>query len=159
MLSSTSSRVGRAQPWPTQDMAKAAEYGTALPRSASANSRLGDFPPSSKSTGLRDSAAVAMIRCAVVGPPVNDTLPTSGCRTSASPATPVPCTTLTTPSGRPASRATSAKSSAVKGVNSAGLMTTVLPAASEAGTFMHSESSGAFQVMMWPITPYGSASV
>ena len=100
---------------------------------------------------MRDSAAVAMIRFAVLGPPVKDTLPTPGCRTSASPADPSPWTTLMTPSGMPASRASSAKSRAVKGVNSAGLMTTVLPAASAGGTFMPSDSSGAFQVMMWPI--------
>ena len=108
---------------------------------------------------MSESAAVAMIRFAVLGPPVNETFPTPGCRTSASPADPAPWTTLTTPSGRPASRARSAKSSAVNGVNSAGLMTTVFPAASDGGTFMPNESSGAFHVMMWPITPYGSANV
>lgn len=35
-------------------------------------------------------------------------------------------------------------------------MTTVLPAASAGTTFMHSEASGTFQVMIAPITPYGS---
>ena len=53
-----------------------------------------------------------------------------------------------TPSGMPASRASSANSSAVNGVNSAGLMTTVFPAASDGETFMLRDSSGAFQVMM-----------
>ena len=43
---------------------------------------------------------------------------------------PGPTTTLTTPSGSPASSASSAKRSAVSGVSSAGLSTTVLPAAS-----------------------------
>ena len=47
---------------------------------------------------------------------------------SRSPATePGPTTTLTTPSGSPASSASSPKRSAVSGVNSAGLSTTVLP--------------------------------
>ena len=50
-------------------------------------------------------------------------------------------------------------SSPVNGVSSDGFTTTALPAATIAGTFMAIESSGAFQVMMAPITPYGWASV
>ena len=59
--------------------------------------------------------------------PVNATLSTSGCSTSAAPVEPSPVTMLTTPGGSSAWRQTSAKSSAVSGVVSAGLSTTVLP--------------------------------
>ena len=63
--------------------------------------------------------------------PVNATFATSGCSTSRAPAVePGPATTLTTPSGIPASSAIFSNSSAVSGVSSAGLSTTVLPAAS-----------------------------
>ena len=48
---------------------------------------------------------------------------------------PGPATTLSTPSGSPASRAIFSSSSAVSGVSSAGLRTTVLPAASAGATF------------------------
>ena len=62
--------------------------------------------------------------------PVNATLSTSGCSTSAAPVSPAPVTMLTTPGGRSACCTISANSSAVSGVVSAGLSTTVLPAAS-----------------------------
>ena len=62
--------------------------------------------------------------------PVNATLSTSGWATSAWPVSPAPVTMLTTPGGRSACWQISAKSSAVSGVVSAGLSTTVLPQAS-----------------------------
>src|SRR5205085_1665815 len=63
--------------------------------------------------------------------PVNPIFATSGCSTSRCPTTrPGPTTTLTTPSGIPASSASSASRSAESGVSSAGLSTTVLPHAS-----------------------------
>ena len=69
--------------------------------------------------------------------PVKLTMSTSGCATSASPATgPVPVRMLTTPSGTPASCAASANISAVSGVISAGFSTMVLPAAI-AGSIFH----------------------
>lgn len=145
--------MGRAQPWPVLLMAKAAQYGTTVSRSVSAKRRLADLPPSSNRTGLRLWAAVAMMRRAVAGPPVKEILSTPGCATSASPASPSPVTTLITPSGIPASRARSAKSRAENGVDSAGLMTTVLLTASEGGTFIARDRAGEFQVMMWPMTP------
>ena len=62
---------------------------------------------------------------------------TSGWRISCAPrSAPVPVTTLTTPSGMPASVATSANISLVSGVISAGLSTMVLPAAI-AGRIFH----------------------
>ena len=68
---------------------------------------------------------------------------------------PSPVTTLSTPGGSPASCASSANSSAVSGVNSAGLSTTVLPAASAGAIFHASISSGKFHGMICPTTPTG----
>jgi hypothetical protein len=60
---------------------------------------------------------------------------------------------LKTPAGRPASVHSSANSSAVSGVCSAGLKTTVLPQASAGATFQASISSGKFQGTICPTTP------
>ena len=60
---------------------------------------------------------------------------------------------FSTPGGRPASAASSANASAVSGVNSAGLRTTVQPAASAGATFHASISSGKFHGMICPTTP------
>ena len=71
-------------------------------------------------------------RCgrAVSGEPVNDTRRTLGCATSAAPASsPMPCTTLNTPGGKPASTVRSASSEQDSGDHSAGLRITVQPAA------------------------------
>ena len=63
---------------------------------------------------------------------------------------------LSTPGGKPTAWLISANSSAVSGVNSAGLRTTVLPIASAGATFQASISSGKFQGMIWPTTPSGA---
>ena len=62
---------------------------------------------------------------------------------------------LTTPGGRSACWQISANSSAVSGVVSAGLSTTVLPQASAGAIFHASISSGKFHGMTWPATPSG----
>ena len=62
---------------------------------------------------------------------------------------------LTTPGGRSACWQISAKSSAVSGVVSAGLSTTVLPAASAGAIFQASMRSGKFHGMTWAATPRG----
>ena len=92
--------------------------------------------------------------------PVKQTLRTSGWVTNRSPTTdPLPGTTLRTPSGRPASTASSPMRIAVRGVSSAGLRTTVLPAAS-AGANPHAAMGiGKFQGTMMPTTPSGSWNV
>ena len=87
--------------------------------------------------------------------PVNATLSTPGCATTASPVRPSPGTTLSTPGGSPASRVTSANRSAVSGVHSAGFSTTVLPVASAGATFQASIRSGKFHGITWPHTPSG----
>ena len=65
---------------------------------------------------------------------------------------------LTTPGGSPACRQISANSSAVSGVVSAGLSTTVLPQASAGAIFHASISSGKFHGMTCPATPSGRGS-
>src|SRR5437773_1119173 len=80
--------------------------------------------------------------------PVNAILFTSGCDTSSAPVRPSPVTMFTTPGGSSACRTTSQKRSAVSGVVSAGLSTTVLPAASAGAIFHASMSSGKFHGMI-----------
>ena len=61
-----------------------------------------------------------------------------------------------TPSGTPASEQISANKRAVKEVYSAGLRTTVLPAAKAGAIFQANISNGKFQGIIWPHTPIGS---
>ena len=101
-------------------------------------------------------APAAMIVCPVVVSPVKQMRLTPGWADNAAPAaSPNPCTTLNTPSGRPASCMTDASRVALNGDHSAGLSTTVLPAA-RAGAIRQEESiSGAFHGMIMPATPTG----
>ena len=128
--------------------------------SASANTMLADLPPSSSVTRLIVAAADAAIRAPTSVEPVNATFATSGCSTSRAPAVePGPATTLTTPSGIPASSAIFSNSSAVSGVSSAGLRTTVLPAASAGAIFHDAMFSGKFHGVISATTPSGSRNV
>ena len=116
---------------------------------------LAALPPSSRVTRLSVPATALAISRPTSVEPVNATLSTSGWLTSACPVPPAPVTMLTTPGGRSACWQISAKSSAVRGVVSAGLSTTVLPQASAGAIFQASISSGKFQGMTWPATPSG----
>src|SRR6202007_723781 len=76
---------------------------------------------------------------------------------SAAPAvSPYPGTTLTTPSGNPASMTSSPRRSAESGVCSAGFRTTVQPVASAGPSFHAAISSGKFHGIICPTTPIGS---
>ena len=66
---------------------------------------------------------------------------------------------MNTPSGRPASRASSPSRIAVSGVSSAGLSTTVLPAASAGAKPQPAIGIGKFQGTITPTTPSGSLNV
>ena len=90
--------------------------------------------------------------------PVNATLSTPGCSTSSRPVSPAPVMMLTTPGGRSACWQISANSSAVSGVVSAGLSTTVLPAARAGAIFQASMSSGKFHGITCAATPIGRGS-
>ncbi len=105
-------------------------------------------------------AAPSAIRRPTSVEPVKAILATSGCSTSRCPQTlPGPATTLRTPSGIPASSAILSSSSEVRGVSSAGLRTTVLPAARAGATFQEAIVSGKFHGVIRPTTPSGSRKV
>ena len=108
---------------------------TAAARSAPGSTRAADLPPSSSATRLMSPPAMAAMWRPARVEPVNDTMSTSGCRTSASPTSgPVPCTRLNTPAGRSACRIASARRKALVGPSSDGLSTTVQPASSAGAT-------------------------
>src|SRR5256885_1357453 len=71
------------------------------------------------------------------------------------PSSPKPCTVLSTPGGRPASRQISDSSVAVSGLHSAGLCTTVQPAANAGAIFQVDSMNGVFQGVMTPTGPIG----
>ena len=146
--------------WPALVTKARSDPGTACSRSASAKTRLGDFPPSSSVTGRMRSAA----RCAISRParsePVKATLRTPPCATSAAPASgPVPVTTLRAPAGSPHSTAIDATSRRLAEVNSDGFATTTFPAASAGAAARAAWLMGAFQGRMTPTTPKGSRRV
>src|SRR3569833_1532578 len=100
------------------------------------------------------------MRWPVVSEPVKVILATSGCSTSGVPASPPnPVTTLTTPGGNPACSISLQNSSSDADVNSEGLITAVLPAASAGASFQAVSSSGEFHGTMAATTPSGSCSV
>ncbi|CAB4879831.1 unannotated protein [freshwater metagenome] len=89
--------------------------------------------------------------------PVNPILRTIGCSTNRHPASgPVPTTTCKTPSGIPASSASSPSRIALNGVVSAGFNITVLPHANAGPSFQQAMSKGKFQGTIKPTTPSGS---
>ena len=131
---------------------------TAWSIGASSKTMFAALPPSSRVSRLPVPATDRAICRPTSVEPVNATLSTPGCSTSARPVSPAPVTMLTTPGGSSACRQISANSSAVSGVVSAGLSTTVLPAASAGAIFQASISSGKFHGMTCPATPSGRGS-
>ena len=122
---------------------------------------LADLPPSSSVTRLIVCAAPAAIERPDLGRAGEGDLVDVGVLDEPLPARsrPGPTTTFTTPSGRPASAASSAKRSAVSGVSSAGFSTTVLPAASAGPSFHEAIVSGKFHGVISATTPTGSRTV
>ena len=118
-----------------------------------------DLPPSSSVTRLSARPALAPISRPTAVEPVKAILSTPGWSTSAAPVSPSPVTTLRTPSGKPASSASSPRRRAESGVCSAGLRTTVQPAASAGAIFQQAIRSGKFHGMICPHTPTGSLRV
>ncbi len=105
------------------------------------------------------AAAVAIFRPTSVEP-VKEILSTPGWAARGAPARgPSPVTTLRTPSGTPASKASSASRRAVSGVCSAGFKTTVQPQARAGAIFCTAASSGTFQGTIAATTPIGSRTV
>ena len=129
----------------------------ACARSASAKITFALLPPSSKVQRLTWSAQPFMIILPTAVDPVKQILRTPGWVTKRSPTTaPRPGMTVNTPSGSPASRPSSASRIAVSGVSSAGLSTTVLPAASAGANPQPAMGIGKFQGTITPTTPSGS---
>ena len=88
------------------------------------------------------AAATPMCR-AVSGEPVNEMRRTPGFETSAAPiSSPIPCTMLKTPGGKPASATRSASSEHDSGDHSAGLRIIVEPAASAGAVFQVESMNG-----------------
>ena len=157
---STRIRERAQQSWPALPKTANGAAAAAASMSASAKTTLADLPPSSSVTRLIVCAAPAAIPRPTSVEPVKAILATSGCSTSRCPQTePGPATTLRTPSGMPASSAIRSSSIAVSGVSSAGLRTTVLPAASAGAIFHEVITSGKFQGTISPTTPSGSRKV
>ena len=129
---------------------------SARSRSASSNTITGFLPPSSKWRRLSVGAAWAWISDPVADSPTNAIALIDGCSVSARPAdSPRPWTVFSTPGGSPASRAISDSSAAVQGDHSAGLCTTVQPAA-RAGAIFHVDSmNGVFHGVITPTGPSG----
>jgi hypothetical protein len=129
-------------------------------RSASANTTCGDFPPSSRVTLFRFSAAACATARPVAVEPVNATLSTPGCDARCAPVSrDSPVTTLTTPGGKPACSISSANPSVDAGACSDGLITIVQPAASAGASFQVMSSSGEFHGVIAATTPTGSRRV
>ena len=148
------------QVWPLAAKMPEIAPETASSSLASSNTMCADLPPSSSVTCLKSAAAATLTARPPASPPVKATLRTSGCVTSASPASwPKPVTTLITPGGIPASCTSAANSSVEADACSDGLMTTALPAASAGATFQAISSSGEFQGVMQATTPIGSGRV
>ena len=116
----------------------------------------GPLPPSSAVNGTMFSAAARPMRRAVSGEPVKLIRLTRGSPTSGGPtSSPMPCTRLNTPGGKPASTVRSASSEHDSGDHSAGLRMTVLPAASAGATFHVDSMNGAFHGVMTTAGPAG----
>ena len=124
--------------------------------SQSANTTIGDLPPSSAVKGTMFSAAALPIIRAVGTDPVNDIRLTRGSETSALPrSSPKPCTILKTPGGIPDSWMRSASNEADKGDHSAGFKMTVLPAAKAGAHFQVESIKGAFHGVIMTAGPAG----
>src|SRR5438105_13642277 len=100
----------------------------------------GFFPPSSSDTFLKSGAHVSATLRPVTVPPVNEMVLIFGCAVIAAPAfDPAPWTTLSTPSGNPASRHSPHKRYAVIGVNSLGLAMALFPTAIAGAIFQRNK--------------------
>ena len=130
---------------------------SARSRSASSNTITGFLPPSSKCTRFKVGAPCAMIAEPVELSPTKPIALIAGCSVSALPASsPMPWTVLSTPSGRPACFASFVSRSAVTGDHSAGLCTTVQPAARAGAIFQVDSMNGVFHGVITPTGPIGT---
>src|SRR5206468_4459361 len=105
---------------------------------------------------LKSGAHACATFLPVAVPPVKEMVLIFGCAVIAAPTFgPVPCTTLSTPFGRPASRQISHSRYAVIGVSSLGLAMAVLPTAMAGAIFQLNKYSGRFHGEINPAMPRG----
>src|SRR6202165_4162423 len=157
MLSCTKSRLAHTQVWPVLRYLETIAPSAAASRSASSKTMNGAFPPSSSEIFLTVGATCFINRRPTAVEPVNESLRTSGFDVISPPiAGASPGTTLITPGGTPARTASSSSASAEYGVASAGLMTTVQPAASAGDTLRVIIDDGKFHGVIAAHTPTGS---
>jgi hypothetical protein len=145
-----------ASPWLKYPPSTA--QGMADSRSASSKMTKGFLPPSSIRVGVRLAAAVRSTALPVLGAPVKEIFPTSGCPASAAPTWPRPVTACTTSSGR-IDCTISIIRSTDSGACSGGLSTTAFPAASAGASFPAVCSGGQLNGTIAATTPYGSSVV
>src|SRR5262249_35805839 len=116
----------------------------------------GALPPSSSESFFTVGATCFMRSLPTAVEPVKESLRTVGLDVISPPiAAALPVTTLSTPGGKPARCASSANASAENGVASAGLMTTVQPAASAGETLRVIIDDGKFHGVIAAHTPTG----
>ena len=144
------------QVWPAFCSLEKASFSAASSRSASAKTTKGAWPPSSRLAFLPASAQRAASSFPVAIEPVNESWRTAGVRVNTSPiGAGSPQTRFSTPGGKPAAWKISNSSTAESGVCSAGLSTTVLPAASAGASLRVTIELGKFQGVMQATTPRG----
>ena len=142
MLSNTYTRSTDVHTWPAlqnppQDVPFAAMF-----ISASSQMITGSFPPNSRATFFKFSDAKREIRFPVLTEPVKVMMGTSGCFTSASPASPPrPVTTFMTPGGI-SPPATSIQCRMEREVTSDGFIMMVFPQANAGANFQPMSASG-----------------
>ena len=116
--------------------------------------------PSSSVTRLIPAAALRITSAPASVEPVNATFATSGCSTSRVPTVwPGPTTAWSTPSGMPASEASSHRRMVLRGVSDAGFTTTVFPQHRAGPIFHEAMRRGKFHGTMAATTPSGSWNV
>src|SRR3954454_23015064 len=121
---------------PADPYAAETAASAAMETSASGSTIMWFFAPPSAWQRLPFAVAVSYTYFAIGVEPTKDTAAMSGCCSTASTATLSPCTTLNTPSGRPASFRSSAVQFDAEGSFSEGFSTNVFPHAI-AGAHIH----------------------
>src|SRR5271155_63031 len=137
-------------------MPPATTPATVVSSGAPVSTMAADFPPSSVLQRRMREPHDAAIRAPTAVDPVKLILSTPGWSVSSSPVSAPPFTTLTTPSGSPASSIASISTPNSSGALGAGLSTTVQPAANAGPSFNAAMNSGVFHGTMAPTTPTGS---
>ena len=114
------------------------------------------MPPSSRQTFASRAPAASLIQRPVAAEPVKLTRSTSGCSTSAAPASRAePVDDVEHAGGTPASSASSAKNDADAGVCSDGFTTAALPQNTAGNAFQATFGSGVLKLMISAATPSG----